>query len=197
MSATPSAALRHLRQIFDACGTDEKYSTPIRHVRLLYDTYATPAAPVRQLRHLYATCDSYATLAAPTRHLRHLCDTCGTHATLLTPLRAAARCGTTQRRSGAVRRGVTGCSGATPVRLAICSDRANIFSHETARLYTGVFLGRPQGAAFGKRPLLGEIFFGAPPVLLSSAQRHTNQLSVSHSLWHGPSERRSRRLSAI
>ena len=172
--------MRRLRQISDASGTDEKYSTPIRQLQLLYDTYATPALSMRQLRHLCATCGSYATPAAPTRHLRHLCDTCGTYARFATPLRGAARCATMQRRSDAAQRGVTRCSGATRVSLATCSARANIVFRETARLYTGVFLGRPQGAAFGKRPLLGEFLFGAPPDFLPSAQRRTSPRSVSH-----------------
>ena len=188
--------MRHLRQISDACGTYAKYSTPIRRLRLLYNTYATPSAPLRQLRHLYVTCGSYAAPAAPTRHLRHLCDTCGTHATPVTPLRAVAHCGTMQRRSDAARRGVTRCSGATRVSLATCSARANIFFRETARLYTGVFLGRPQGAASENVRCL-ENFSLARRLFLSSAQRHTNPLSVNHSLLHGPSERRSRRISAL
>ena len=139
--------MRHLRQISDACGTYAKYSTPIRRLRLLYNTYATPSAPLRQLRHLYVTCGSYAAPAAPTRHLRHLCDTCGTHATLVTPLRAAARCGTMQRRSDAARRGVTRCSGATRVRLALCSARANIFFAKP-RVYIRAF----SSAALRGRP---------------------------------------------
>ena len=36
------------------------------------------------------------------------------------------------------------------------------FVRKIARLYTGVCLDRPQGAVFGKRPLLGDVF-GAPP----------------------------------
>ena len=139
--------MRYVRQISDACGTDEKDLTPTRHLRLLYETFATPAAPMRQLRHLCATCGSYATPAAPTRHLRHLCDTCGTYARFATPLRGAARCATTQRRSDAAQRGVTRCSGATRVSLATCSARANIFSAKP-RVYIRAF----SSAALRGRP---------------------------------------------
>ena len=174
--------MQGMRQISDACGTDEKYSTPIRHLRLLYDTYATPAASMRQLRHLCATCGSYATPAAPTRHLRHLCDTCGTHATFATPLRAAARCATVQRRSDAARRGVTRCSGATRVRLAICSARANIFFAKP-RVYIRAFSsaalrGRPSENArcWGNFCLARRPFFVLGPETYDSA--------ICQSLYH-------------
>ena len=64
------------------------------------------------------------------------------------------------------RRDMTCCDVAATLR---CEDRyrlcfARDFFSAKSRVYiTGVFLGRPQGAAFGKRPLLGELFFGAPP----------------------------------
>ena len=88
-------------------------------------------------RHLFDTCGTDATPAPSMRHLRHLFDTCGL------------------RRDAPPLRDVLRRCGAS---MGICSARARFFCAKSRVYYTGVFLGRPQGAAFGKRPLLGEYF---------------------------------------
>ena len=160
----------------DTCGTYAAPAAPLRRLRHICDTcaaYATPAASMRHLRHRCDTCGTYATSAAPLRPLRCICDLCTIYATSAAPMRQLShRCDTCG----------TYVTSATPVRHMrhICNTVRASFFLAKARVYiTGVCLGRPQGAAFGKRPLLGEIVLARRQFFVLSQETYESAICQS------------------